>query len=267
VLQDDLLALALDAAAAAAALIVDARPRDIDTKSTPTDMVTEVDRAAEATITDRIRAVRPDDAVLGEEGALDTGTSGVRWIIDPIDGTTNFLYRFPAYAVSIAAEVDGEPTVAVVHDVVHNEVFTATRRGGAFLRRAGGAPDALRPLRVAGPPSLATALIGTGFAYAPERRTHQAAVLAALLGSVRDIRRTGSAALDQCWVAAGRLDGQYESGLQPWDLAAGRLIAAEAGAWVGEVAGASVAIVPQLAMPFAEALMAAHEVAAKAGGR
>jgi myo-inositol-1(or 4)-monophosphatase len=259
VLLDDLLAIAVETAAAAAALIAGSVARDVDTKSTPTDMVTEVDRASEALVVERLRAHRPDDAILGEEGALDAGTSGVRWIVDPLDGTTNFLYRFPAYAVSIAAEVEGVVSVGVVHDVVHDEVFTATLGGGAFR-------DA-RPMRVGGPPTLATALIGTGFAYAPERRAQQAAVLAGLLGRVRDIRRAGSAALDQCWVAAGRLDGQYESGLQPWDLAAGRLIAAEAGAWVGEVGGFSVAIAPQLADAFAGALIEAQEVAAKAGGR
>ena len=257
-LADDLLALAVDVAAAAATLIAGATPQVVDTKSTPTDMVTEVDRAAEALITSRIRAARPDDALLAEEGSVDAGTTGVRWVIDPLDGTTNFLYRFPAYAVSIAAEIDGEVGVGVVHDVVHGEVFTATRGGGAFCDG--------RRLTVAGPPTLATALLGTGFAYAPERRAQQAAILTDLLPRVRDVRRAGSAALDQCWVAAGRLDGHYESGLQPWDLAAGRLIAAEAGAWVGEVAGFAVAIAPQLADAFRDALTAAQEVAAKAGG-
>ena len=257
-LADDLLGIAVDAAAAAAALIAGSTAQVVDTKSTPTDMVTEIDRGAEAVITGRLRAARPDDGILGEEGAAEAGRSGVRWIVDPLDGTTNFLYRFPAYAVSIAAEIDGQVAVGVVHDVVHGEVFTATSGRGAFCNKA--------RLAVGGPPTLATALLGTGFAYSPERRAQQAAVLASLLPKVRDIRRAGSAALDQCWVAAGRLDGQYEAGLQPWDLAAGRLIAAEAGAWVGDVGDTNVAIVPQLADAFRAALTAAQEVAANVGG-
>nr|MBA3655706.1 inositol monophosphatase [Actinomycetota bacterium] len=159
-----------------------------------------------------------------------------------------------AYAVSIAAEVNGEIVAGVVHDVVHGEVFTATRSGGAFCDG--------RPLKVTGPSTLATALIGTGFAYAAARRAVQAAALGQLLGLVRDVRRSGSAALDHCWVAAGRLDGYYESGLSYWDMAAGRLIAAEAGAWVGDVDGQAIAVVPQLADAFIDALRVAFAAAA-----
>ena len=246
---DDLLALAVDAATEAAQLIDEALVRTVDTKSTLTDMVTEVDRASEALIVSKLQSARPDDGFLGEEGSVGAGTSGVRWIIDPIDGTTNFIYRFPAYAVSIAAEVDGKVVAGAVHDIVHREMFTATLGGGSFCNGA--------RLQVAGPPTLATALIGTGFAYAPDTRVRQAAVLARLLGSIRDIRRAGSAALDLCWVGAGRLDGSYETGLNLWDLAAGKLVASEAGAWVGEVHGATVAVVPQLAELFTRELAAA----------
>jgi myo-inositol-1(or 4)-monophosphatase len=246
VLEETLLAIAVDAATAAGALIANAVAGQIDTKSSLTDMVTEVDRASEALIVGKLHTARPGDGLLGEEGSIDPGTTGVRWIIDPLDGTTNFIYRFPAYSVSIAVEVNGEVVVGVVHDVVHGETFTATRGGGAF--RDG------KPLRVVGPDTLATALIGTGFGYAADLRIKQARRLTALIGSVRDIRRAGSAALDLCWVGAGRLDGYYEEGLNLWDLAAGRLVAAEAGAWVGMIGATTVAIVPQLADAFTTAL-------------
>jgi len=249
VLADDLLALAVGAAHDASDLIRGAVVRDIDTKSTPTDMVTEVDKASEALIVGTLLDGRPNDGVLGEEGSVDTGTSGVRWIIDPIDGTTNFIYGFPAYAVSIAAEIDGEIVAGVVHDVVHDETFTATKGGGAFCNG--------RRLQVAGPPTLATALIGTGFAYAPESRVQQSAILVRLLGCVRDIRRAGSAALDLCWVGLGRLDGYYEANLKVWDRAAGALVASEAGAWVDCVDTTTVAVVPQLADAFVRELRAA----------
>jgi myo-inositol-1(or 4)-monophosphatase len=246
VLESDLLALATDVASEAAALIGRSVAAEVDTKSTVTDMVTEVDRASEALIVGRLRAVRPDDAIVAEEGSYDVGTSGVRWIVDPLDGTTNFLYRYPTYAVSIAAEIDGEVAVGVVRDVVLGETFTAVRGGGAFCNGVS--------LHVAGAGSLATALVGTGFSYNPERRAAQGAVVAHLLPLVRDIRRSGSAALDQCWVAARRLDGFYEGPLAPWDLAAARLIASEAGAWVGDLDGVAVAVVPQLADAFVAAL-------------
>jgi myo-inositol-1(or 4)-monophosphatase len=223
---DDLLALAVGLAGQAAELlrasIGDAR--DVDTKSTRTDMVTASDRASERLIVDGIRTARPDDGILGEEGTSVAGTSGVRWVVDPLDGTTNFLYGIPAFAVSIAAEVDGVPTVGVVADVVRGEVFTAVRGGGARLDG--------RPIRCTDAGELATALIGTGFSYDAGRRARQGALVARVLPRVRDVRRFGAAALDLCWVGAGRLDGYYEEALAPWDLAAGSLVAAEAGATV-----------------------------------
>jgi myo-inositol-1(or 4)-monophosphatase len=195
-----------------------------DTKSSETDMVTAADRASERLIVDGLRAARPDDAILGEEGTADSGTTGVRWIIDPLDGTTNFLYGIPAFAVSIAAEVDGRVTAGVVVDVERDECFTAALGHGAHL-------DGVA-LRCNDAVELATALVATGFGYDPLRRAEQGAVVAALLPLVRDIRRTGAAAVDLCWVAAGRVDAYYERGIQTWDRAAGALVAAEAGARV-----------------------------------
>lgn len=205
------------------------RPRHVATKSTLTDMVTEMDRTSERLIVDGLLRARPDDGILGEEGSAREGASGVRWIIDPLDGTTNYLYGHFAWAVSIAAEVDGEVVAGVVVDASHDEVFTAQLGGGA---RCNG-----QPIAVSGHDELATALVGTGFAYAAAERARQAVLLERVLPNVRDIRRNGSAALDLCWVACGRLDAHYEQGLAPWDLAAGELIAREAGARTSDFAG------------------------------
>ena len=196
----------------------------VETKSTGTDMVTEMDRASEALIVAGLLDRRPHDGILGEEGADREGTSGVRWVIDPLDGTTNYLYGFPSFAVAIGAEVDGRPVAGAVHDVPHGETFWASRGGGAWLGE--------RRLTVARTGSLPTALVGTGFGYDAVRRAAQSLVLEAVLPNVRDIRRAGAAALDVCWVAAGRLDAFYELGLAPWDWAASSLVAAEAGARV-----------------------------------
>jgi myo-inositol-1(or 4)-monophosphatase len=220
---------------------------EVDTKSSPTDMVTEMDRAAEGRITTLISAERPDDGLLGEEGATGAGTSGIRWVIDPLDGTTNYLYRLPAFAVSIAAEDDQGSLVAAVYDPSHAEVFSAIRGVGAWCNG--------RPLLVAGTNSLEQALVATGFSYQPGERKRQAQALVEILPAVRDIRRVGAAAIDLCWVAAGRVDAYFERGLQPWDLAAGELIAREAGAWVGGFdggpprAGNVVAAAPHLREP------------------
>jgi myo-inositol-1(or 4)-monophosphatase len=222
----ELLDLARRLAADAAALLREATGHAYaaDTKTTETDMVTAADRASERLIVDGLRAARPDDAILGEEGTTDSGTSGVRWIIDPLDGTTNFLYGIPAFAVSIAAEVDGRVVAGVVVDVERDECFTAALGRGAWLDG--------EPLRCSDATALPTALVATGFGYDPLRRAEQGAVVAALLPLVRDIRRLGAAALDLCWVAAGRVDAYYERGIQPWDRAAGALVASEAGARV-----------------------------------
>jgi myo-inositol-1(or 4)-monophosphatase len=195
---------------------------DVTTKSSGTDMVSEMDRASEAMIVQGILAARPGDAILGEETGARTGTSGVRWVIDPLDGTTNYLYRHPIWAVSVAAEVDGDVMAGVVATPGLGETFTAARGKGAWLNG--------EAIAVSGATDLASALVGTGFAYVAERRARQAAVLPHLLPLVRDIRRNGVASLDLCWVACGRLDGYFEAGGQPWDVAAGLLIATEAGA-------------------------------------
>lgn len=211
--------LALGAAELVAARASDAQR--VSVKSTETDLVTESDKAAETWLVDRILSARPDDAILGEEGGARGGSSGVRWIIDPIDGTVNFVLGIPQYAVSVAAEADGVVVAGAVCNPVTRELYRAARGSGAFLgeRRLTGPRDV----------PLAKAVIGTGFGYDPERRARQVAVVAALLPRIADVRRMGAAALDLCAVAAGRLDGYFESGLNVWDYAAGVLIATEAG--------------------------------------
>ncbi|MFI9002852.1 inositol monophosphatase family protein [Streptomyces sp. NPDC053541] len=220
--------LALEAARRAGVLLRDGRPDDLavaQTKSSAVDVVTEMDIAAEKLITGFLAEHRPHDGLLGEEGAATPGTTGVRWVIDPLDGTVNYLYGLPTWSVSIAAERDGETVVGVVEIPMRGETFHATLGGGA---RLGDRTLAVRPA-----PDLSQALVATGFGYVQERRDHQAQVARELLPQVRDIRRAGSAAVDLCDVAAGRLDAYYERGLNPWDLAAGDLIAREAGARTG----------------------------------
>ena len=231
----ELLAVAVDAAQAAGRLLTSRKGRVsvAATKSSPTDVVTEMDRQAEELIRSRILAARPRDAILGEEGGQ-TGDAPVRWVIDPLDGTVNYLYGLHDWAVSIAAEVSGVILAGAVAVPRRGELFTAVRGGGAWLDSAPGARVALR----CGPGvSLEQALVATGFGYQAARRKAQGEVVAALLPQVRDIRRAGSAAVDLCSVAAGRVDAYYERGLNYWDYAAGALIAAEAGAVVGGLGG------------------------------
>ncbi len=209
------------------------RPEVAGTKSSPTDVVTEMDRAAEALISERIRAERPGDAILGEEGGQ-SGQGRVRWIVDPLDGTVNYLYGLSDWAVSIAAEVAGQVVAGVVAVPRHGEVFTAVAGQGSWLHPAGGAPVRLRCN--AGVP-LSRALVATGFGYGQARRVVQGEVAAAVLPRVRDIRRGGSCAVDLCSVAAGRVDAYYERGVNYWDYAAGGLIATEAGARLGGLSG------------------------------
>ncbi|MFI1622164.1 inositol monophosphatase family protein [Streptomyces lydicus] len=234
-LYDELLDVALEAAHRAGVLLRDGRPADLGvaaTKSSPIDVVTEMDLASEKLITGFIGERRPDDGFLGEEGASSAGTSGIRWVIDPIDGTVNYLYGLPSWAVSIAAEQDGEVVVGVVAAPMRGETYRAVLGRGAF---SNDEPVRHRPA----PPELSQALLGTGFGYLAERRAAQAEVVRTLLPQVRDIRRGGSAAIDLCDVACGRLDAYYERGLNPWDLAAGALIAREAGALTGGRPGRS----------------------------
>ena len=195
--------------------------RGLGRKSTRTDMVSDADREAEAVVEEVLLGERPDDGLLAEEGSGSEGKSGRRWVVDPLDGTTNYLYGFPAWAVSVALEDDEGTAVGVVHDPLRGELFTALRGGGAFLDG--------EPAEVGGGESLDSALVATGFAYDAERRSAQAKVLVDIVPRVRDIRRAGAASLDLCWLAVGRLDGYYERGLEHWDWAAGALIVSEAG--------------------------------------
>ena len=223
----ELLDLAVGVAVEAADLVRARRLEGVEvsaTKSSPVDVVTEVDRATERLIFDRLIGARPDDGFVGEEGGRARSTSGVDWVVDPIDGTVNFVYGIPSYAVSIAAAVDGETVAGVVLNVENRERFTATLGGGAFLDG--------RRLQVAdldGTP-LSQRLVGTGFSYLEKIKLLQTEAVGALLTEVRDIRRIGSAALDLCAVAAGRMDGYVEEALNVWDRAAGALVATEAGA-------------------------------------
>jgi myo-inositol-1(or 4)-monophosphatase len=207
----------------------------VQTKSSPTDVVTEMDTAAEELIRRRILAARPGDAILGEEGG-EVGTgAAVRWIVDPLDGTVNYLYGLADWAVSIAAEVGGQVVAGAVCVPLQRSLFSATAGGGAWLRS--GWAEGPRRLRCNTGVKLADALVGTGFGYAAGRRVVQGEVVASVLPRVRDIRRAGAAAVDLCSVAAGRLDAFYERGLHAWDHAAGGLIAAEAGARVAGLHG------------------------------
>jgi myo-inositol-1(or 4)-monophosphatase len=222
---DQLLDLAVELAVGAGEVITDMREEAVaspDTKSSPTDPVTAADRRAEEIVVEGILARRPDDGIIGEEGTDRTGTSGVDWYIDPIDGTTNYLYGVPAYSVSVAAAIEGTVVAGAVYNPEIDELFTASRGGGAKLNG--------ESITVAEPVDLASSLIATGFGYRPERRRRQAEIVASLLPEVRDIRRFGSAALDLCWVACGRVDGYFEAGLNSWDYSAGALVATEAGA-------------------------------------
>ena len=219
-------------------------PSGVERKSSRTDMVSDADRDAEWLIRELLSKERPDDGLLGEEGSDAAGSSGRRWVVDPLDGTTNYLYRFPAWVVSVALEDGDGGLVGVVHDPLRDETFSAIRGAGA--RRDG------EPIAVSGADRLDEALIGTGFAYDADRRAQQAELIVDVLPRVRDIRRAGAAALDLCMVACGRLDGYYERGLNAWDWAAGALIASEAGATVRPLAGEPYGLVvasPAIAGP------------------
>jgi myo-inositol-1(or 4)-monophosphatase len=230
----ELLVIASDVARKAGVLLRE-RPDDLaaDAKSTPTDAVTVMDKRSERLILDELTARRPGDRVLAEESGAqrlgDDPDTGVTWVVDPLDGTVNYLYGIPHYAVSIAAEIHGEAVAGAVYDVCRDEMYAASHGGGAT--RDG------TPLRCTDERDPAFALTATGFGYAASLRAKQAAALADVLPQVRDIRRAGCAALDLCFVAAGRLDAFFEAGMLPWDWAAGALIATEAGARVGGVGG------------------------------
>ena len=226
---DELRALAVDLARAASRVHLEGLQgaRHVDTKSAPNDFVSDVDRLAEATIVERLAAARPHDAVLAEEGAVRRGGSGVRWIVDPLDGTTNYLYGYPAFCSSIGVEMDGEIVVGAVSESLTGMVFWAVRGAGAWRDD--------HPLAARSQTVLGQALVATGFSYEARQRARQGAVMAHVLERVGDIRRGGSAALDLCRLAAGQIDAYFELDLALWDYAAGRLIAQEAGARVLEL--------------------------------
>jgi myo-inositol-1(or 4)-monophosphatase len=231
--SSELLAIARGIAIEAAELARTRREQGVHvaaSKSSIEDIVTFADRETEALIRSRIADARPNDGFVGEESEAATGSSGLTWIVDPIDGTVNYLYGLPHYAVSIAV-VEGEPQptrwralAGAVVNPATGEIFTAAAGAGAFLGD--------RPIRPASPVNLSQALVGTGFGYSAETRIEQARLLSGLVGQIRDVRRMGTASLDLCAVACGRLDGYFERGLKPWDHAAGVLIAREAGATV-----------------------------------
>ena len=242
--------------------------RGLDSKSSSTDMVSDADRAAEEAIVALLRAERPDDGLLGEEGASVDGSSGRRWVVDPLDGTTNYLYGYPQWAVSVAVEDSGGAIVGVVFDPVAGEMFSAERGNGGvrhLSRIARQSPiTSSEPLRVRDGADLSRSLIATGFGYDPEWRAEQAAAAAPVIPRVRDLRRAGAAALDLAWLAAGRLDGYWERGLKPWDWAAGRLLVSEAGGAVAELEGERhglVAAGPSLLPELLELVTAAERTA------
>ena len=244
-MTDDL-ALAERAARAAGEVLMSYFGRaaeGLDVKSSPTDPVSDADRDAEAAIQSIIAAERPDDGILGEEGAHSSAANGRTWIVDPLDGTVNFLYGMRAWAVSIALEDRGGISVGVVYNPVDEECFSATRGGGAVMNG--------RRIQVSGCPSLDRAMVATGFSYEADQRARQGELLTRLLPRVRDIRRAGAAALDLAYVACGRVDAFYERGLKRWDEAAGRLLVEQAGGVVtdlqGEPAGVLAAATTQLA--------------------
>lgn len=222
--ESELLALAVDVARSAGVLLLErfgSGVTEVDTKSTPTDVVTDADRDSQELVIARIRAARPDDGIVSEEGDERASSSGLVWIVDPLDGTVNYVFGIPVWGVSIAVHDEAGPLIGVVHDPNRAETFSARRGAGSSLNeRAIGVSDAS---------DLSVAMIGTGFAYDAGVRRRQAELLVDLLPRVRDIRRAGSAAIDLAWLACGRIDGFYEAPMKPWDRAAGELLIAEAG--------------------------------------
>lgn len=251
--------LAWQAAQRAGAFLRDERPQDlaIDTKSSPTDAVTLMDRTAELLITEVLLGARPDDAILAEEGGARSGTSGVRWVVDPLDGTVNYLHRIPLWGVSVAAEVDGLATVGVVALPALGESYVGILDRGAWRV----IDEEATPVSVSECGRLSDALVATGFGYAAARRRAQGAVVAALVADVADLRRSGAAVVDLCWLASGLVDAYYEGGLNPWDLAAGEVIAREAGATIGRLPADPDVVVgagPAIAAALVESLTRLH---------
>lgn len=255
---DSLLAVATDLVREAGALLLErylsGGSGQVATKSSPTDLVSEADLAAEHTIVSRLHRLRPDDGVLGEEGAGSTGQSGLRWVVDPLDGTVNFLFGIPQWCVSIAVEDAYRTTLAgAIYDPCRDELWTAVKDGDAALNGT--------PISGSEREQLATAMVATGLAYDEKVRSLQAAVLARLIPQVRDIRRFGSAALDLAWTAAGRYDAYFERSVKLWDVAAGLLICSQAGLTVCELAPEQelpwgvLACAPAIANPLLELIV------------
>jgi myo-inositol-1(or 4)-monophosphatase len=231
----ELLAVAVRVARAAGDLLLErferGERRDVTSKSTPTDLVSQADIDAERSIRELLSELRPEDGFLGEESGGEAGVSGLRWVVDPLDGTVNFLFGIPQWCVSVAVE-DSEGSLAgVVYDPCRGELFSAIRGEGSRLSGPGGEREILSPLRE----DLATAMVATGLAYDARVRVAQAEVLARVIPRVRDIRRFGSAALDLAWTAAGRFDAYFERTVKPWDIAAGTLICEGVGLEVREL--------------------------------
>jgi myo-inositol-1(or 4)-monophosphatase len=249
----ELLGVAVDAARMAGGLLLErarrGKEREVASKSTPTDLVSEADLASERAIRELLAGRRPGDGFVGEEGGATESASGLSWVVDPLDGTVNFLFGIPQWCVSIAVR-DREGTVAgAVYDPNRDEMFTATREGVPMLSGLEGTVELMgagergsaqggRTLAPAEPghEALPSAMVATGLAYDANVREAQARVLARLAPRVRDIRRFGSAALDLCWTAAGRYDAYFERSVKQWDVAAGRLICERAGLRVLELA-------------------------------
>lgn len=229
-LPRELAGLARRAALSAGALLRDERPAvlQVSAKSSPTDVVTQMDRAAEEHLASLLLSERPTDGILGEEGGERPGTSGVRWVVDPLDGTTNYLYGIPLWSVSVGAEMDGVVVAGAVCAPELGLTYVAHRGGGATEESRHG----VRALQASATADLGQALLSTGFGYDSDQRRRQAEALVAVAPRVRDVRRLGSAAIDLCWVAAGLTDAYVEMRLHPWDVAAGALIARESGAVV-----------------------------------
>ena len=222
---EQILKLALTIAHQAGELLID-RPAswNLTVKSTAIDIATQMDHASEKLIVDAILAARPSDGIIGEEGANRTGTSGLTWVIDPVDGTVNYFYGLPGWSISIAVKDESGALVGVVHSPTTNSTWYASRGGGAFLNDV--------KIECNNPIELNRALLSTGFAYDVKNRIEQLKIVNVLLPQIRDLRRIGSAAADICHVATGLVDGYFETGLFEWDLAAAELIAREAGATV-----------------------------------
>lgn len=242
---DPLVDLAWRSAREAGAFLRDQRPTDlgISTKSTPTDVVTAMDKASESLIIERILGERPADAILGEEGGNREGTTGVTWVIDPLDGTVNYTYALPMWAVSIGIEIDGVRHGGVVYAPVFEATFVGLHGHGAWSV----AGEIAQPLAVSSPEALNLSLVATGFGYSAERRVAQVSALESVIGQVRDIRRSGCASLDLCWLASGLFDAYFERGLNAWDVSAGAVIAAEAGAIIHEFGDFTFASSPVIA--------------------